>query len=143
PESNKETQEQGILPPTPLTGGARSGSPKRSKFKSDEILLTDEAMHLYNATASRLGFSKVTDRGFSDARRTRLLKRLTDIGGIDGFRIALETIEHVPFLMGQAPPKPGMAPFKLDFDRLLQTQGDFLGDILAKLIDKAAHLAEQ
>lgn len=141
PESNKETREQENLPPTPLTGGARSGSPKRSKFKADELLLTDEAMRLYNAAAARLGFSKVTERGFSDARRTRLLKRLADIGGLDGFRVALETIEHVPFLMGKIPPKPGMAPFKLDFDRLLQTQGDFLGDVLAKLIDKAEALA--
>jgi hypothetical protein len=140
PESNTLTLEQEILPPTPLTGGARPVAPK-SKFKADELRLTDEAFALYNAAAERLGFAKVAS--FTDARRTRLLKRLGDIGGLEPFKVALGAIEHVPFLMGKAPPRQGQAPFKLDLERLLQSQGDGLGDVLARLIDKADQIAAQ
>jgi hypothetical protein len=149
PESNKETNKQSRLPPTPLEGegGALAAvqTTKKSKFKAEDIRISDEALQLYNATAKRLGFATVAS--FTEARRTRLLKRLADISGLgqgsglEAFRTALSAIEHVPFLMGKTPPRPGEAPFKLDFERLLQSSGDKLGDVLAKLIDKAVAVA--
>jgi len=124
-------------PPYPPPGGEQpqSNSPKRKRgLTSAQIKLTDAALDRWNEVAKRLGFGQVEAR--TDARRARLAKRLDDIGGLDRFFLALSAIERVPFLMGKVAPKPGQAPFKLDIDRLLQTDGN-LGDVLAKLIDKA------
>lgn len=111
-------------------------------FTADQLRLSDEALDLYNAAAERLGFQKVTDRGFSDARRKRLLRRLADIGGIENFKDALMAIEFDRFLMGKKPPKPGHEPFRLDIEFLLSTESNF-GDVLAKLIDGAGEAREK
>lgn len=127
-------QEDSPLPPK---GGVVDPIPKtrsRRGFTADDMALTSEAVDLWNATATRLGMAHC--HSFTDARRRRLLNRLSDIGGLDPYRVALTAIDRVPFLMGRIPPKPGQAPFRLDIDRLLQTEGQ-LGDVLAKLIDKA------
>jgi hypothetical protein len=166
PESNKETRKQVKnlpLPPHGVGGALVTPSAnmivqavpeghappptqaKKSKFKAHELVISDEAFRQYNDTAKRLGFSMVAS--FTDARRTRLLKRLADIArpgepnGLLAFQTALAVIEHVPFLMGKTAPKPGQAPFRLDFERLLQSSGDGLGDVLARLLDKAAQVA--
>jgi len=116
---------------------------KRSKPKKPEEpgdftvaqrQLSDAAIVAWNAVARRLGFTEV--RVLTISRRSRLLRRIADIGGIEQFLVALSAIERVPFLMGKVAPRPGEQPFKLDIDRLLQSEGR-LGDVLAKLVDKA------
>ena len=151
-DSDLEVEKKDSIPPTPLEGGESEEGlfeaegkpepgkpPKKSKmpksaFTADQLTTTDAAVAAWNEIAIALGFSEV--RITTTARRTRLLKRLDDIEGLENFRIALSAIKHVPFLMGHTPPKHGSEPFKLDIDRLLQTDGG-LGDVLAKLIDKA------
>ena len=71
------------------------------------------------------GFSPC--RAPTDARRKRLDERLRDIGGIDAFGRALSALPADDFLMGRVRPRSGQAPFKLDIDRLLQTDGN-MGD---------------
>jgi hypothetical protein len=129
-------EESPPLPPHPggLGGEGAKAAKQRKGLTAAQVRLTDEAVLAWNAAAKRLGCSEV--RSVTAARRTRLLRRIEDIGGLDQFYLALSAIERVPFLLGKVPPKPGMAPFMLDIDRLLQTDGN-LGDVLAKLIDKA------
>lgn len=124
-------------PPLPPKGGEPLAVVKRKRRTdaTDDQALAAAALDLWNQTAERLRLAEC--RSFTDARRRRLLARLKDIGGIERFRVALCQIHRVPFLMGKIPPKPGQQAFKLDIDRLLQTDGN-LGDVLAKLIDKAA-----
>jgi hypothetical protein len=126
-------------PPLPPLADAKGGEPEKAgkrkrTLTAAEVRLSDEAVAAWNKLARQLGFAEV--RAVTDPRRRKLLQRLADIGGIDRFKLALSAVERVPFLMGKVPPKPGMAPFRLDIERLLQTDGN-LGDVLAKLIDKA------
>jgi len=135
-------QPNNNTPPYPPPGGEpepSAGRKRKRGLTAAQINLTDEAVRLWNATAQALGLSRV--QAVTDARRARLVKRLDDIGGLDRFALALSAIERVPFLMGKVPPRPGQAPFKLDIDRLMQTDGN-LGDVLAKLIDKAGDETE-
>lgn len=130
-KDNTLTPEQESTPLPPKGGEA----PKRKRgLTAEQVRVTDAAFDQWNEIAKRLGFGQIEAR--TDARRTRLAKRIADIGGLDRFALALSAIERVPFLMGKVPPKAGQAPFRLDLERLLQTDGN-LGDVLAKLIDKA------
>jgi len=131
-KDNKGTKEQDN-PPTPH-GGKRSPKAKKPLFTEAEIASTDAAFESWNGTAKALGLGVV--QSVTEQRRRRLAARLADIGGLENFRLALSAIPAVPFLMGKVPPKPGQEPFKLDIERLMQTDGN-LGDVLAKLIDKA------
>jgi hypothetical protein len=70
------------------------------------------------------------------SRRKRLIARLIDIGCLAAFKRALSALPQDNFLMGRVAPKPGQARFKLDINRLMQTEGG-LGDVLAKLLDLA------
>ena len=94
----------------------------------------DQAIAIYNRAATTHGF--FCCRALTPQRRARLKKRLTDVGGVSAFALALAAIPRHDFLMGRTKPKPGQAQFKLDLDRLLHTDG-FMGDVLAKLIDLA------
>lgn len=138
---NKETKEQELNPPTPQGGVAEPAKSKRQKktksgFTETEIATSNKAVENWNAVAVELGFDRVVS--VAPSRRARLVKRLAEIGGLDQFNIAIGAIKLSPFLMGKEPPRNGQRePFRLDFDRLLQTEGN-LGDVLCKLIDKAA-----
>lgn len=99
---------------------------------------TNEAFRIYNQAATHFGFALCDS--FTESRRTRLLKRLTDIGGLDNFRKALRAIARDDFLAGRKH-KPGVAPFKLDFERLLSTDSQ-MGDVLARLLDLSAREEE-
>jgi len=93
------------------------------------------ACDLYNEAAKAHGWTVCAT--LTPPRAKRLEGRLRDIGGIEAFKRALSAVPRDTFLSGQVPPKDGRAPFRLDIDVLLQTDGK-LGDVLAKLVDKAA-----
>lgn len=130
-QGNKETIDS---PPTPRRRGAR---PPKAELTQEQIAISDQAIEVYNAEAKRLGI--VACHAADTARRKRLVERVKGIGGIEQFRVACSAIQHVPFLIGKVPPRPGDQPFRLDLDRLMQTEGA-LGNVLAKLIDKAAEV---
>lgn len=132
-KKKKEEEKNTPLPPKGGDEGRRARKPK-SDFSQTELMATDAAIDAWNQTARSLGLAVVESR--TPQRRRRLLARLSDIGGPPAFAVALSAIHSVPFLMGRVPPKPGQEPFKLDIEKLLQTDGN-LGDVLAKLIDKA------
>ena len=94
----------------------------------------EQVIELYNEAARRHGWT------VSHARPTALLRRLKERlakhGGIESFKRALSAIPRDDFLMGRVQ-KDGRRPFKLDIQTLLQTDGK-LGDVLARLIDRAA-----
>jgi hypothetical protein len=88
----------------------------------------------YNAAAVQHGFTRCT--ALTADRRSKLGKRLEDIGGLDAFKRALSAIPRNDFLMGRRVAKDGGTPFRLDIDRLLSTKSG-MGDVLAKLLDDA------
>jgi hypothetical protein len=84
----------------------------------------------------------VVCHSFSPSRRKKLERRLDYIGGLEAFERALSVIHLDDFLMGQRPPKDGKTRFKLDIDKLLQTDGG-MGDVLAKLLDRAGEVGSR
>jgi uncharacterized protein YdaU (DUF1376 family) len=58
----------------------------------------EEAVRLYNATAERCGLAKA--QKITPARRIALRKRLSECGGLDGWRCALEKVEASSFCRG-------------------------------------------
>lgn len=103
----------------------------------------DDAVAVYNLAAKTLKFTPCTTR---DTRRdNRIAKRLAELGGLERFKEALRGL-WVPspltdYLLGRVAPKAGeRTAFCLDIDTLLQTDGK-LGNVLARLLDQAAHRA--
>lgn len=127
-------------PPTPPGGEQRAlalASEVEPKIGKRDV---DQAFEVYNSAAEHFGFAK-TQR-LTAPRRTRLKKRLADIGGVSNFRRALWAIRLDPFLSGKTPAKDGGKPFRMSLDRLLQTGGG-LGDVLARLLDAADEQSEK
>lgn len=93
---------------------------------------TTAALDLYNKAADHWGFHRC--RVLEGQRRLRFRARLSEIGGVENFRLALRQIGKNDFLMGRA---KGHEDFRLDLDKLLQDRGR-MGDVLASLIDAAA-----
>lgn len=71
------------------------------------------ATSLYNAVASTLDLPQV--QKLTETRRRKLVQRLKDCGGIEGWQCALDEIGQSPFLTGQ-----NNRGWKADFDFLLQ-----------------------
>jgi hypothetical protein len=92
------------------------------------------AFDLWNAFATEHGLGRLEVQ--SESRRSKLARRLAEIGGLDRFKLALSMIPTDDFLMGRVPPRAGDKPFRLDFERLMST-GSGLGDVLARMIEKA------
>ncbi len=105
---------------------------------AQERAVLDQAIADFNVAAQALGFAKLTT--LSEARSKALTKRLADLGSGDvaaggvRFRAALSAIPHDAFLSGRKKPRQGQEPFRLNFERLLQTNGP-MGDVLARLCD--------
>jgi hypothetical protein len=106
---------------------------RSTKAKAAPDADVDVAHGLYNEEARRHGF--FVCQALTGSRRARLAKRLKDIGGVEAFARALSVIPSDDFLMGRKAPRDGRDRFKLDIDRLLQTDGN-MGDVLAKLLDR-------
>ena len=115
---------------------AKPMRPAKPQRKSGEHGVVDRAVEAYNCTAERQGFSIC--KLVTPARRRRLGQRLEDIGGMENFQRALSAIPTNDWLMGRVR-KEGHKPFRLDLDYLMQTDGKS-GDVLAKLLDKAAEV---
>ena len=106
---------------------------RAGECRSERSSLSDAAFDLFDEIAAgRFGFSEARSR--TESRRSRLTKRLKEIGGLDAWRRALEALQHDDFLSGRTR-RQDRGPF--DIDILLQTQGK-MGDVLARLIDLAA-----
>jgi hypothetical protein len=108
--------------------------PAKAEKSSRDVV---EAFELYNKAARHYQFAVC--QGITEGRKTRMARRLKDIGGLENFKQALRALARVSdpfvkFLRGKAPSRPGEEAFRLDVDRLLQTDGK-LGDVLAKLFD--------
>jgi len=119
-------------PPSPELPVKSARPPKASAAE------VDQAIELYNEAARQHGYTVCHSR--PETRLARLQRRLREIGGLEPFRRALSAIQLDDFLAGRVRPRDGRHPFKLDLDRLLQTDGT-LGDVLAKLIDRAGDAA--
>jgi len=128
------------LPPTGSGGvgdrAEKDGRPSKVALRRAQARACIEA---YNHDARKHGWTVC--QAVTDSRLNRMLKRLDEIGGPEPFAVALRQVPAVPFLMGQIEPKDGGKPFKLDIDRLLST-GSNMGDVLAKLIDRAGEAPE-
>lgn len=76
----------------------------------------EEALSAYNSMAERAGLSKA--QTLTPKRRSSLKKRLEEVGGLDGWIVALEKVEQSDFLTGKRPTNNG--PFHADLDFILQ-----------------------
>jgi hypothetical protein len=72
--------------------------PTEKKYSKKSSADVDEAVELYNATASELGLPAC--QKITKARRSSLANRLKDCGGLDGWREALSRMRESPFLLG-------------------------------------------
>lgn len=146
-ESNPPTPQTGGTIPLPLidpteekrlrdeaerkaeTEARRAATRKRNEDRKAQL---EAALDLFNKAAVHWGFARCDV--LSDSRASRLLRRLDEIGGLEKFRIALRAIGRNDFLAGRVTPRPGEQPFRLNIDRLLQTEGG-MGDVLAGLLE--------
>ena len=124
------------FPPTPHSGGPPAepeASPKASR-RAEGDRIVSAAFDLWNAFATQHGLGRVEIQ--SETRRRRMAKRLAEIGGIDRFEVALKQVLADDFLMGRVQPRDGNQPYRLSIEGLLST-GSGMGDVLARLIEKA------
>jgi len=75
------------------------------------------AVRAWNAMAERTGLASV--QKLTTARRRSLVRRLADCGGLDGWQAALDKVEAIPGLLGQAN-SSGHEGWRADFDFLLK-----------------------
>lgn len=94
--------------------------------------VVDHAIDAYNAAASKHGWEVCKVR--TSSRTTRVAKRLTDIGGLEAWKLALLGVTKDEFLSGRVGGRNGQPPFRLSLERLMQTDGN-LGDVLARMLD--------
>ncbi|MBS0240377.1 MAG: DUF1376 domain-containing protein [Proteobacteria bacterium] len=134
PEPASEPYSKKVTPSSPSgsSGGLEEAKASKLAVRRAQVRACIEQ---YNHDARKHGWTVC--QAVTEARISRMLKRLDEIGGPEQFFIALKQIPTIPFLMGLIPARDGGAPFKLDIDRLLST-GSNMGDVLAKLIDKAS-----
>jgi hypothetical protein len=134
--------------PTPKTDPhCKPSSSKRSKpveptASPEEV---EVARAAYNVAAEAHKFTRCEI--LAPKVRERLARRLVEIGQssnmdrVIAFQRALDALPLWPFLLGKLEPtKPGQPRFRLDIERLLQTDGG-LGDVLIKLLNLAASRA--
>lgn len=128
-EKNKRREEKKDSPLPPKGAAAPRRGLTAGQWADAQGLLAS-----YNRHAEAEGW--VVTGTLTEQRGRRLLRRVADIGGPDAWERALSVVKRDDFLAGRVPGRDGQAPFKLDVDRLLQTEGR-LGDVLARLIDRA------
>lgn len=117
--SNHHENHHGEPPAaTPAGGGGQDlfGSSPPAVASPAQIL--DAAYAAYDEAAARQGWGKIGKR--TDARDKALRARLKDVGGLDGWKVALEKAEASDFLCGRAPPRAGKPPFRADLDFLIR-----------------------
>lgn len=148
-ESKSDTKNLGSPPPSGL-GYSQAAKPRSSRSRTEQAEMPTSAMSArkakartaiehFNHFARQHGWSVVSE--FSDKRLADMAKRLDEIGGLDRFVLALNQIPYDDFLMGRIPGRDGRKPFRLCLETLLST-GSGLGDVLARLIDKASETPE-
>lgn len=119
---------------------ARRANRTSSERTAGDRKVVAEAIEIFNKAAGHFGFTSCGT--VTDAIARRLGRRIADIGGLEKFKAALRVLwQHsdngfVMLLLGKLPGKDGRGPFRLDMQRLLQTDGN-LGDVLARLLDIA------
>lgn len=113
-----------------------SSPPEAAKAPNDDDLTMPlplersqeaEAVRIYNSAANQHGWPKV--QMLTDRRRSALKARLAEIGGIEGWQIALSKVQDSSFLMGKTPRSPEHASWRFTFDFLLRP------DHMAKIME--------
>lgn len=110
----------------PSRGAARGASAQKPEARSqidkkDAYASSSEearAVEEYNAAAARAGWSAV--QRVTKPRISSLKARLREVGGLEGWRAALDRAEASDFLCGRRPGRDG--PFFASFDFLVQAQ---------------------
>ncbi len=97
-------------PHTPQGDECVSVSKSISKINGEECL---QAVDIWNDLAGKHGLPKC--QKLTPPRKSKLIARLKDCGGVDGWRLALEKVEQSPGLLGKAD-----GNWKADFDFMLR-----------------------
>ena len=134
--------DQGGAQPDSAPPSAKVGTCKPASSGTDDdvppVALSppaQAALDAYNAAAAVHGFTPCKQP--TDVQAKRLEKRLKGIGGLGRFKRALSALPLDDWLMGRVKPKDGGKPFRLSLDRLLQTDGPRMGDVLGGLLGLA------
>ncbi|CEJ86841.1 hypothetical protein HYPGJ_30745 [Hyphomicrobium sp. GJ21] len=136
---NKPSSRAAPLLESKLDTDSKSARPSLVLEKANRKVQARSAIEQFNHFARQHGWSVVSE--FSDKRLADTAKRLDEIGGLDRFVLALNQVPYDDFLMGRIPGRNGRKPFRLCLETLLST-GSGLGDVLARLIDKASETPE-
>ncbi|MFZ1075410.1 MAG: hypothetical protein WAN50_03495, partial [Minisyncoccia bacterium] len=102
PPKKKKARQEGDLTPA-----------ERKLGEPELVLLAKQALALYNERAERLGLAVATRL---NKFRMKILDRIEEAGGMDGFVRALDNIEKSPFLLGHT----GRDGWKATFDFICQ-----------------------
>lgn len=118
PISDEAVEEPNEAPEedAPELEGIESVEDARKRREREELA---EAVEIYNEAARSTEGWPVAQR-FTEARRASLRKRLKEVGGIEGWKIAIEKAKASDFLTGKRPGSNG--PFFASFDFLLQAK---------------------
>lgn len=110
---------------------ARPAPPPQAEIDLSLPLALDraisESVKLYNARAAKNDWPQCQQ--LTDRRRAALKARLQDIGGLEGWKVALDRVELSSFLMGKTERTGEHANWRFTFDFLLRP------DHMAKLME--------
>lgn len=123
-KDNESTQStdypQNIRGESPEQPTQQPNNPTVKKERAKALLSSNDdvqaAYDAYNEIADRAGLAVA--QKFTPARQSSLKKRLKEVGGLDGWIVALEKVEQSDFLTGRKPGNNG--PFHADLDFILQ-----------------------
>jgi len=81
-----------------MPGACTSPSPSPSPPSASKDTDGQEAVRLWNLVAEKFGLSKV--QSFTESRKKKIKLRLKEIGGLDGWKMALIKVAESKFLTG-------------------------------------------
>ena len=98
---------------------SREKEEKNIKRRNSESELIERGLKIYNAVVEKYGGQVC--KILNPAKKSRLLRRISDAGGIETFETILtEAVEKSQFLQGKIPPREGYNQFKLSMKFICQ-----------------------
>ena len=98
---------------------SREKEEKNIKRRNSESELIERGLKIYNAVVEKYGGQVC--KILNPAKKSRLLRRISDAGGIETFETILtEAVEKSQFLQGKIPPREGHNQFRLSMKFICQ-----------------------
>lgn len=117
-QGQKKTEGAGAPRPLPAAAVVPVVEPDIDLPLANDRRPEAEALKLWNETAERIGLP--TAQKLTDPRRRSLKARLSESGGLDGWRVALAKVEGSSFLTGKSGRTGDHANWRCDLDFILR-----------------------